>query len=91
MDEGFPGVLAFEGMPLDIAAEPAQKRVKAYPCRRVLDTGEVGVDGELCSQPSTYHALGNDARYGHLCGDCWQGQDATEQALYAFVAMPVSA
>ena len=53
---------------------------KNYPCRKVLVE-------RRCDEPSTYHATGNEAKYGHVCGDCWESFDDHERSLYAWVGL----
>ncbi len=58
--------------------------MKALPCLRVLDEGGAGdeVQPVRCGQPSALHALGNEARYGHVCRECWEAFDEEEQEWY---------
>ncbi len=59
---------------------------KPYPCRKYLDSGGVVApewERPRCGGPSCYFALGNDAKYGHVCEACWKEFEAAEQALYA--------
>jgi hypothetical protein len=62
---------------------------KSYPCLAELDAG----DGErrVCGQPATYQAKGNEARWGHVCGDCHEALPEGERELYAFVGLGVEA
>jgi hypothetical protein len=54
---------------------------KTYPCNKSrIDHGQLEF---LCRRPSAHYALGNDARYGHLCEDCWAAEPPSERALYA--------
>ena len=45
---------------------------RVYPCR---------VPG--CERPSLYYAMGNVARYGHVCAECWAKLTDAEKGLYA--------
>lgn len=56
-------------------------RLSSYPCR-------VGFGTPFeCAKPSTRPALGNEARYGHVCEECWQGFPPEEQRRYAAVCV----
>ncbi len=64
-----------------------KQRIVGYPCRNRLDGGgEVLPEHERrCGGPSQYHARGNEARYGHVCQECWESFDDVEKALYGWV------
>lgn len=49
------------------------KGVRYFPCR---------VSG--CFRPSVHFAMGNVARFGHVCAECWETFSEAERGLYAF-------
>jgi hypothetical protein len=87
MGELFDGRVVSQAVVDELLAEAAAARPrvrKPYPCLRRFTVATEGEPARECLGPSSYIATGNEARYGHVCADCWESFEPVEQSHYAF-------